>query len=83
MRPQHLEGGAVVVFQRGRPLQHIIHKGRARIGAGLLDQPVEWIADVLSRVDRGAMRYSCSTEMSVLLIVRSPRCGSRSPSADR
>ena len=53
LRPQRLEGGAVVLLQRGEPLQHLRREGRAGIGRGLLDQPVQRIADFLGRVDGG------------------------------
>ena len=53
LRPQRLERGAVVLLQRREPLQHFRREGRAGIGRGLLDQPVQRIADVLGRVDGG------------------------------
>ena len=69
LRAQRLERGAVVLLQRGKPLQHLGREGRAGIGRGPLDQPVQRIADLLGRVDGGGDQ--------VLGFARHRRCSSR------
>ena len=51
LRPQRLEGGAVVLLQRRERLQRLRHEGRAGIGGGLLDQSGKRIGHVLGGVD--------------------------------
>ena len=73
----------VVLLQRREPLQRVGRKGRAGIGRGPLDQPVQRIADVLGRVDGGGDQVLGFDRIVGALIARPPRCGARGPSAYR
>ena len=83
LRAQRLERGAVVLLQRGKPLQHFRRERRAGIGRGPLDQSLQRIANFLGRIDGGGDRGFRVRSASSALIARPPRCAARGPSACR